>query len=54
MASQVPRKKRVEHEAYFRQVMENYLQYLQDGILPYWEVQNMNPIDSQQKYTSQK
>ena len=32
---------RVEHEAHFGQVTENYLQYLQDGKLPDWEVPNM-------------
>lgn len=38
---QIPAKYRVGHEAHFGQVMENYLQYLQDGKLPNWEVPNM-------------
>ena len=38
---QIPVKYRVGHEAHFGQVMENYLQYLQDGKLPDWEVPNM-------------
>lgn len=38
---QIPAKYRVGHEAHFGQVMENYLQYLQDGKLPDWEVPNM-------------
>lgn len=37
----IPAKYRVGHEAHFGQVMENYLQYLQDGKLPDWEVPNM-------------
>ena len=38
---QIPATYRVGHEAHFGQVMENYLQYLQDGKLPDWEVPNM-------------
>lgn len=38
---QIPPKYRVGHEAHFGQVTENYLQYLQDGKLPDWEVPNM-------------
>lgn len=38
---QIPATYRVRHEAHFGQVMENYLQYLQDGKLPDWEVPNM-------------
>ncbi|WP_278626072.1 putative oxidoreductase C-terminal domain-containing protein [Parabacteroides gordonii] len=38
---QIPVKYRVGHEAHFGQVMENYLQYLQSGKLPDWEVPNM-------------
>ena len=38
---QIPEKYRVGHEAHFGQVTENYLQYLQDGKLPDWEVPNM-------------
>ncbi|MRY91173.1 putative oxidoreductase C-terminal domain-containing protein, partial [Parabacteroides distasonis] len=38
---QIPVKYRVGHEAHFGQVTENYLQYLQDGKLPDWEVPNM-------------
>lgn len=36
----VPDKYRVGHEAHFAQVTEKYLQYLVDGKLPDWEVQN--------------
>jgi predicted dehydrogenase len=37
----IPETYRVGHEAHFGQVMENFLQYLQDGALPEWEVPNM-------------
>lgn len=36
----VPEKYKVGHEAHFAQVTEKYLQYLVDGKLPDWEVQN--------------
>lgn len=38
---QIPEKYRTGHEAHFGQVTENYLQYLQDGKLPDWEIPNM-------------
>ncbi|MDD2436667.1 MAG: putative oxidoreductase C-terminal domain-containing protein [Massilibacteroides sp.] len=37
----IPQEYRVGHEAHFGQVMENFLQYLQEGALPDWEVPNM-------------
>lgn len=37
----IPNKFRVGHEAHFAQVMERYLDYLNDGKLPVWEVPNM-------------
>jgi hypothetical protein len=37
----IPDKYRVGHEAHFSQVMERYLEYLQMGSLPDWEVPNM-------------
>ncbi|KPK87318.1 MAG: oxidoreductase [Bacteroides sp. SM23_62_1] len=37
----IPDKYKVDHEAHFGQVMEKFLQYLQDGKLPDWEVPNM-------------
>ena len=36
----IPDKYKVGHEAHFAQVTEKYLQYLVDGKLPDWEVQN--------------
>ena len=36
----IPDKYKVGHEAHFSQVTEKYLQYLVDGKLPEWEVQN--------------
>lgn len=38
---EAPAKYHVGHEAHFGQVTENYLQYLQDGVLPEWEEPNM-------------
>ena len=37
----IPHEYRNGHEAHFSQVTERYLQYLQDGALPEWEVPNM-------------
>lgn len=37
----IPDSYRVGHEAHFGQVAENFLQYLEDGKLPDWEVPNM-------------
>ncbi|WP_145715141.1 putative oxidoreductase C-terminal domain-containing protein [Chitinophaga japonensis] len=37
----IPAKYKVGHEAHFAQVMERYLQYLQQGCLPEWEVPGM-------------
>jgi predicted dehydrogenase len=37
----IPDEHRIGHEAHFRQVTENYLQYLAEGRLPDWEVPNM-------------
>ena len=37
----IPDKCRSGHEAHFRNVMEAYLQYLDEGRLPEWEVPNM-------------
>lgn len=38
---EIPDTYKVGHEAHFGQVTEKFLQYLQDGKLPDWEVQNM-------------
>jgi predicted dehydrogenase len=37
----IPSKFRVSHEEHFSQVAQRYLQYLNDGKLPEWEVPNM-------------
>ena len=37
----IPQKYRIGHEAHFGEVTQRYLQYLQDGALPEWEVPNM-------------
>ena len=37
----IPDEHRIGHEAHFRKVTEEYLQYLADGKLPEWEVPNM-------------
>jgi predicted dehydrogenase len=37
----IPEEHRIGHEAHFRKVTEEYLQYLADGKLPEWEVPNM-------------
>ncbi len=37
----IPEKFKVGHEAHFGQVTENYLEYLEAGKLPDWEVPNM-------------
>jgi len=37
----IPEKFKIGHEAHFGQVTENYLNYLEDGKLPAWEVPNM-------------
>ncbi len=37
----IPEKYDVGHEAHFRQVTENYLDYLQHGDIPDWEIPNM-------------
>ena len=37
----IPEKYKVGHEAHFAQVMQRYLQYLQNGKLPEWEVPDM-------------
>ena len=37
----IPEKYRIGHEAHFGQVTERYLEYLDDGKLPDWEVPNM-------------
>ena len=37
----IPQEYRNGQEAHFGQVTERYLQYLQDGSLPEWEVPNM-------------
>jgi len=36
-----PDEYRVGHEAHFGQVTEKFLEYLQDGAMPDWEVPNM-------------
>ena len=41
MASRIPAKYRVGHEAHFGQVTEHFLDYLKEGKLPDWEVPNM-------------
>ena len=38
---EIPAEYRVGHEAHFGQVMEHFLEYLQQGKLPEWEVPNM-------------
>ncbi len=38
---EIPAKFKVGHEAHFEQVTRKYLQYLEDGKLPEWEVPNM-------------
>jgi len=37
----IPEKYKIGHEAHFAQVTEKYLNYLEDGKLPEWEVPNM-------------
>ncbi|MEA1886402.1 MAG: putative oxidoreductase C-terminal domain-containing protein [Bacteroidota bacterium] len=37
----IPEKYRLGHEAHFGQVMEKYLEYLEKGKMPEWEVPNM-------------
>jgi len=37
----IPDNYRVEHEAHFAQVAENFLKYLEDGKLPDWEIPGM-------------
>ena len=37
----IPEKYKVGHEAHFTQVTQKFLQYLEDGKLPDWEVPNM-------------
>jgi len=37
----IPDKYKVGHEAHFAQVTERYLQYLEEGKLPDWEIPNM-------------
>lgn len=37
----IPEEYKIGHEAHFAQVTENYLQYLEEGELPEWEVPNM-------------
>lgn len=37
----IPEKFKIGHEAHFSQVTENYLEYLESGKLPDWEVPNM-------------
>ena len=37
----IPEKYKIGHEAHFGQVTENYLDYLEQGALPSWEVPNM-------------
>ncbi|WP_273565500.1 putative oxidoreductase C-terminal domain-containing protein [Maribacter halichondriae] len=37
----IPEEFKIGHEAHFAQVTENYLQYLEDGKLPEWEVPNI-------------
>jgi hypothetical protein len=37
----IPQKYKVGHEGHFRQVTEKYLEYLQTGELPAWEIPNM-------------
>jgi predicted dehydrogenase len=37
----VPDQYRIGHEAHFTQVMEKYLQFLEEGKMPEWEVPNM-------------
>jgi len=37
----IPEKYKIGHEAHFGQVTQNYLEYLEKGELPEWEVPNM-------------
>jgi len=37
----IPDQFKIGHEAHFAQVTQNYLNYLQSGELPIWEVPNM-------------
>lgn len=37
----IPDKYRIGHEAHFRQVVQRYLKYLEDGKLPNWELANI-------------
>ena len=37
----IPDEHRIGHEAHFRIVTEKYLQYLEQGKLPDWEIPNM-------------
>lgn len=37
----IPEEFKIGHEAHFAQVTENYLQYLEEGELPEWEIPNM-------------
>jgi hypothetical protein len=37
----IPQKYKIGHEGHFRQVTERYLEYLQTGKLPAWEIPNM-------------
>jgi len=38
---QVPDSYKVGHEAHFAQVMNKYLEYLENGNMPEWEIPNM-------------
>jgi hypothetical protein len=38
---EIPDAYKIGHEAHFKQVTEKYLQYLNDGKMPDWEVPNM-------------
>jgi hypothetical protein len=38
---EIPDKYRIGHEAHFGQVTDRYLEYLDKGKLPEWEVPNM-------------
>lgn len=38
---EIPEEYKVDHEAHFSQVMEKYLQFLEEGGMPVWEVPNM-------------
>jgi hypothetical protein len=37
----IPEEYKVGHEAHFAQVMEKYLEYMEKGNMPEWEVPNM-------------